>query len=358
MMLLPAVAADPPPPGLDLDPAGRGAGRGPGHDAGAGHDRRGEQRDAQSDLRGDHRRPHRAAAGARRGPPPGGGGQPGAPRSRWPSEGHWLESEVAFRRAIELASGDDAGPDGLRVRAEALEGLGSALLVRPATPGRRRRPSARPWPIARRWRRGRPTPITTATWPSARGQLGRALARLGRVAEAIRGASTGPRALGSPGGLGPRRPRPPGPPGQRPERPGLAPGRRIRPRLPGPPGGRPARRAGRPARPRPARPAGTPWAWPATAPGDWAGAVEALERSVGRRPARGDGLRSLLPRHGLPAARRRRAGPGTASAGPSTGPTATGRATPTWPDSATRRSPSWGGRGRPRWTPSRSFRGK
>jgi tetratricopeptide (TPR) repeat protein len=96
-----------------------------------------------------------------------------------------LEAESSFRRAIELASvGGAAGLDELRVRAEALEGLGSVL----QSAGRDEE-SAEAFRDAVAVREAIVTALPEADHyrdlAIARGRLGRALARLGRIAEAI-----------------------------------------------------------------------------------------------------------------------------------------------------------------------------
>jgi tetratricopeptide (TPR) repeat protein len=100
-------------------------------------------------------------------------------------EGHWFESEVAFRRAIELSSGDGAGPDDLRVRAEALEGLGSAL--ESAGHAGEAEEAFREAVVDREaLAMGSPDADHYRDLALGLGRLGRALARSGRVGEAIR----------------------------------------------------------------------------------------------------------------------------------------------------------------------------
>jgi tetratricopeptide (TPR) repeat protein len=98
--------------------------------------------------------------------------------------GHLLEAESSFRRAIELASGGEDVLDGLRVRAEALEGLGSALL-----PADRTEEAEEALREAVAIREAIATDLPEADHERelaiARGRLGRALAQLGRIAEAI-----------------------------------------------------------------------------------------------------------------------------------------------------------------------------
>jgi tetratricopeptide (TPR) repeat protein len=99
--------------------------------------------------------------------------------------GYPIEAESSFRRAIELASvGVEDGLDDLRVRAEALEGLGSVLQS-----ADRAEESAEAFRDAVAVREAIVTALPEADHyrdlAIARGRLGRALARLGRIAEAI-----------------------------------------------------------------------------------------------------------------------------------------------------------------------------
>jgi tetratricopeptide (TPR) repeat protein len=106
--------------------------------------------------------------------------------------GHLLEAESLFHRVIELTSGDADVLDGLRVRAEALEGLGSTLLS-----ADRAEEAEEAFREAVAIREAIATDLPEVDHEvelaAARGRLGRALARLGRIAEAI---SERDRALG------------------------------------------------------------------------------------------------------------------------------------------------------------------
>jgi tetratricopeptide (TPR) repeat protein len=98
--------------------------------------------------------------------------------------GYLLEAESSFRRAIELSAGGEDVLHGLRVRAEALEGLGSAL--RAAGRAEESEEALREALAIR--------DAIAAELPEAdhfrdlaiaHGRLGRVLAQLGRIAEAI-----------------------------------------------------------------------------------------------------------------------------------------------------------------------------
>ena len=99
-------------------------------------------------------------------------------------EGHAVEAELSFRRAIDLASAEDSGPDGIEIRAESLEGLGGSLMAtgRPDEAESAYREAVE---IREALAAEAPDPDLAGALAAAREALGRALAENGATAEAI-----------------------------------------------------------------------------------------------------------------------------------------------------------------------------
>ena len=201
-------------------------------------------------------------------------------------EGRMLEAGLEFRRAIELASVAE-DPAAWKIQAEAFDGLGHSLQaadqIEEAVAAFQEALVIRDEMVAES-----PDDDHFRDLAIARDSLSRALAESGRTSEAIDERQLALRDLGGPGGQPPQGRRISRPPGEHPQRPGLASGHRPR-SLTAQPG--PALALAEEAvRILPDHDAS--WNTLGVAryrAGDWAGAIEALERSALSSPDGGGG---------------------------------------------------------------------